>query len=95
MAAQLGEELGNHKLCLLRRGGRVLFSRRTLPELDPTEPAMMVPFQAGAYARSGFSWKRQASLWGSVFSYGKFSVSTLVGRLDDSRTVIFNLKFGT
>ena len=53
----MGEELGNHKLRLFRRSGGVLPGRRALPEVDPTKPTKMVPFQTAA--NKGFSRVRQ------------------------------------
>ena len=44
----MGEELGNHKLRLFRRSGGVLPGGRALPEVDPTRPTKMVPFQIAA-----------------------------------------------
>jgi hypothetical protein len=44
----MGVQLGNVSLRRSRRQGDVLPTGRALPELDPTQPAKMVPFQAGA-----------------------------------------------
>ena len=44
----MGVQLGNARLRRSRRHGDVLSIGRALPELDPTQPAKLVPFQAGA-----------------------------------------------
>ena len=50
--SRMGEELGNHKLCLLRREGGMLPTGRALPEVDPTKPMRMAPFHTAANNRA-------------------------------------------
>ena len=77
--SRVEEELGNHKLCLVRPGGGVLPSGRALPEVDPTQPTKMAPFQTAANTLvllNNFLDKSIPS-WYSVLVTGRFSNSPI------------------
>jgi hypothetical protein len=84
----MGEELGNQRLYLLRRRGGVMPAGRALPELDPTKPAKMVPFQTGADTALWPATKSQES---AIALDGICHFVSLAMRTSNELSVILNL----